>query len=162
MPAPRERVSLAVQNGMIATPKSWPFVRQESLIYEIIQIPHSETLASLSSGLNTTWPVYLLHLTWVPGHLLGWLLLGIALWRARMIPLWAACFFALNIPLTMLAYGRSEGTWQILGTALIFLASIPAALAMLTRKNEEALVHVHGKEVSREAADRPVPAETAE
>src|SRR6266705_239632 len=28
MPAPRESVSLAVQNGMIDTPKSWPFVRK--------------------------------------------------------------------------------------------------------------------------------------
>lgn len=138
------------------------FVGQEALVYEIIHMPHSVALAPLSSGLNNTWPVYLLHLTWVPGHLLGWLLLGIALWRARMIPLWAACFFALNIPFTMLAYGRSEGIWQIIGTALILLASIPAALAMLKRTNEKALVHTRGREGAIEVADRPGPVETAE
>jgi hypothetical protein len=48
----------------------------------------------------------------------------------------------------LLAYGRSEGIWQIIGTTLIFLASIQAALAMLTRKNEEALVPARGKKAS--------------
>jgi hypothetical protein len=62
----------------------------------------------------------------------------------------------------MLAYGRNEGIWQIIGTALIFLTCIPAALAMLTRKNVEALVPVRGKNLSREAAGRLGPVETAE
>ena len=62
----------------------------------------------------------------------------------------------------MLAYGRNEGIWQIIGTALIFLASIPAALAILTRKNEEAMVHEREKEVSRKAAGRLSPVETSE
>src|SRR5437764_878204 len=72
----------------------------------------------------------------VLGHLIGWLVLGIALWRAQVIPFWAACCFILNVPLTMLAYGRFEGIWQIVGTALIFIGSIPAAFAMLRAKNK--------------------------
>lgn len=116
------------------------FVAQESLAYELIHVPNSVALAPLLQGLNNEWPVFFLHLTWVPGHLLGWLILGIALWRARVIPLWAACFFVLNVPLTMLAYGRFEGICQIVGTALICIGSIPAAIAML-KSTQDLILH---------------------
>ena len=116
------------------------FVAQESLAYEIIYVPHSVALAPLLQGLNNEWPVFFLHLTWVPDHLLGWLILGIALWRAHVIPLWAASCIVVNVPLTMVAYGRFEGIWQIVGTALIFIGSIPAALAMFRGRDESASV----------------------
>ncbi len=119
------------------------FVAQESFAYELIHVPNSLALAPLLQGLNNEWPVFFLHLTWVLGHLLGWLILGIALWRARVIPFWAACFFVLNVPLTMLAYGRFEGIWQIVGTALIFIGSVPAALAMLKGAEQETFALAH-------------------
>src|SRR5258708_30522238 len=83
--------------------------------------------------------VYAMHAGWVIGHLLGYVLLGIALARARVIPLWAAWLLILS-PLLMgpIAYGTGLGLLQVLGYVLIFIGSIPAALAMLRRSGEEA------------------------
>jgi hypothetical protein len=77
---------------------------------------------------------------WVIGHQFGYILLGIALARARVIPLWAACLFIVSAPIMgPIAYGTNLGLLQILGDALIFIGSVPAAWAMLRVKGEPAL-----------------------
>jgi len=45
----------------------------------------------------------------------------------------------------MLAYGSNQGIYQVIGTALTFVASIPAAIAMLKRSDERALVRVRAE-----------------
>jgi hydrogenase/urease accessory protein HupE len=78
-------------------------------------------------------------LAWVLGHVLAYVLLGIALARARAIPLWAACLLIVSAPLMgPIAYGTNLGLLQILGYVLVFIGSIPAALAMLKRRDEQA------------------------
>jgi hypothetical protein len=93
----------------------------------------------LGKAYVANWVVLAMHGGWVIGHLLGYVLLGIALARARVIPLWAAWLFILS-PLLMgpLAYGTGLGLLQVLGYVLIFVGSVPAALAMLRRSGEEA------------------------
>lgn len=80
----------------------------------------------------TNWVVLVMHGGWVLGHLFGYVLLGVALLRARVIPRWAAWLITLS-PIVMgpIAYGTGLGLLQVLGYGLIFIASIPAALAML-------------------------------
>ena len=82
--------------------------------------------------------VYLMHGGWVIGHLFGYVLVGIALLRARAIPRWAAWLIIVS-PLVMgpLAYGTGLGLFQVLGYVLVFVGSIPAALATLKRRDEE-------------------------
>jgi hypothetical protein len=83
---------------------------------------------------------------WVFGHMLGYVLLGIALLRARVIPLWAACLIIVSAPLMgPIAYGTNLGLLQILGYVLVFLGSVPAALSMLKLKGELALVPLDEK-----------------
>ncbi|RAQ94058.1 hypothetical protein A4R35_00840 [Thermogemmatispora tikiterensis] len=65
------------------------------------------------------------------GHLLGYVLLGIALIRSRVIPLWAAILIIAGLPFQAAGYGTHQGVLQLVCFALIFLGSIPAALAML-------------------------------
>ena len=73
------------------------------------------------------------------GHLLGYVLLGIALARARAIPLWAASLIVASAPLLgPIAYGIGPGLLQILGFVLVFIGSIPAAIAMLKVRDEQA------------------------
>ncbi|HJT58875.1 MAG TPA: hypothetical protein VJ761_20365, partial [Ktedonobacteraceae bacterium] len=80
----------------------------------------------------STWLILTFGAFWVIGHLLGYVLLGIALARARVIPLWTACLMIVSALLMgPIAYGASLGLLQILGYVLIFIASVPAALAML-------------------------------
>ena len=85
------------------------------------------------------WAVLAMHGGWVLGHLFGYVLLGIALLRARVIPRWAAWFIILS-PLVMgpIAYGTGLGLLQVLGYGLVFIGSIPAALAILKLRHEPA------------------------
>ena len=84
----------------------------------------------------TNWAVLAMHGGWVLGHLLGYVLLGIALLRARVIPRWAAWLF-IGSPLVMgpIAYGTGLGLLQVLGYVLIFIGSIPAALAIVKMRD---------------------------
>ena len=76
-------------------------------------------------------------IAWLFGHLLGYVLLGIALARARAIPLWAACLIVASAPLMgPIAYGTGLGLLQVLGFVLVFIGSVPAALAMLKGKEQ--------------------------
>jgi hypothetical protein len=71
---------------------------------------------------------------WVLGHLLGYVLLGSALLRARVIPAWAAWLIILSAPLMgPIAYGSKLGILQVLGFGLVFIGSLPAAWAMLNQ-----------------------------
>ena len=81
--------------------------------------------------------VYAVHAGWVIGHLLGYVLLGIALLRARTIPRWAAWLLIVSAPIMgPLSYGTGLGLLQVLGYGLVFIASVPAALAILKRSHE--------------------------
>lgn len=82
------------------------------------------------------WAVFAMHGGCIIGHLLGYVLLGIALLRARVIPRWAAWLLIVS-PLLMgpLAYGTGLGLLQVLGYALVFIGSVPAAIAMLKRRD---------------------------
>jgi hypothetical protein len=77
--------------------------------------------------------VFSLATGWVIGHLAGYLLLGIALARARAVPRWAAWLIAAaTVIMGPIAYGTKLGVLQVIGYALVFLGSVPAALALLT------------------------------
>jgi hypothetical protein len=65
---------------------------------------------------------------WVIGHLLGYALLGIALFRARVIPRWASGLIVAAAPLMgPIAYGTNIGLVQVLGYLCVFAGSVPAA-----------------------------------
>jgi hypothetical protein len=79
----------------------------------------------------------LLSGSWVIGHLLGYIIMGIALIRSRAIPLWAAILIIVGIPFQAAAYGAHVSVLQLICFALIFIGSIPATLAMLKGSEEE-------------------------
>jgi hypothetical protein len=87
------------------------------------------------------WGVYAMHAGWVIGHLLGYVLLGIALLRARVIPRWAAWLIIVSaLVMGPLSYGTGMGLLQVLGYVLVFIGSVPAAIAMLKRRDEQAFM----------------------
>lgn len=74
---------------------------------------------------------------WVLGHILAYVLLGIALWRARVVPRWAAGLIVASAPLMgPIAYGANLSVLQVLGYALVFVGSVPAAAALLRGADE--------------------------
>jgi hypothetical protein len=87
--------------------------------------------------------------SWVIGHLIGYVLIGVALIHSRAIPRWAAILIIVGIPFQMAGYGANLPVLQDICFALIFIGSIPAALVMLKRPDEEWSVR---------AAEQPVSA----
>lgn len=58
-----------------------------------------------------------------------------------MIPRWAAWLIIVSAPLMgPIAYGTNLGLLQILGYVLVFIGSVPAAIAMLKVRDEQGLV----------------------
>lgn len=103
-----------------------------NMLGTMAQIGLNPLFVTVEHHYYATWLVLAFGAAWVIGHLLGYVLLGIALARARVIPLWAACLIIVSAPLMgPIAYGTGLGLLQILGFVLIFIGSIPAALAML-------------------------------
>ncbi len=78
---------------------------------------------------------------YVIGHLLAAVLLGVMLGRLRLVPAWAAWTLALSSPFTMALFAiKAVAAGYVLRTvvlALLLAGSIPAAVAMLQRKDLE-------------------------
>jgi hypothetical protein len=77
----------------------------------------------------------------IVGTVFAPMLIGIALWRARAVPTWAAVLILISRPLVFL-YPSVQSFIpavyvQLLSWLLLFIGSIPAALAMLKRPSNE-------------------------
>ncbi|HZO71511.1 MAG TPA: DUF4386 family protein [Ktedonobacteraceae bacterium] len=116
----------------------WGFLADEFFwINMLAQSNLNAQLPQLQHAYITDGWVYAVHTGWVIGHLFGYVLLGIALLRARAIPRWAAWLLIVSAPIMgPLSYGTDQGLFQVLGYGLIFIASVPAALATLRRPHE--------------------------
>src|SRR5215472_6672572 len=109
-----------------------------TMLASMAQISLNPLFVTVQHHYYANWLILAFGAAWVIGHQLGYILLGIALARARVIPLWAACLFIVSVPIMgPIAYGTGLGLLQILGYVLVFIGSIPAALAMLRRSDEE-------------------------
>jgi hypothetical protein len=65
---------------------------------------------------------------WVLGHLLAYLLLGIALLRARVVPVWSGLLLVAAVPIMgPLAYGFGANALQLLGYLMVAAACAPVA-----------------------------------
>ncbi len=114
------------------------FVGLEALGAALGQFGASPSNAVMSQYVFSQGAVVLLAGSWVIGHLLGYVITGIALIRSRAIPLWAALLFMVGIPFQAAGYGMHVSILQLICFALIFLGSIPAALAILKLRDEQA------------------------
>jgi hypothetical protein len=101
-------------------------------LFSMAQISLNPLFVTVEHHYYSTWLILAFGAAWVIGHLLGYVFLGIALWRARVIGWWAASLIVSSAPLMgPVAYATNLGLLQVLGYVLVFVGSIPAALAML-------------------------------
>lgn len=82
------------------------------------------------------------------GHLPAYVLLGLALWRARAVPRWAAALIVAGAPLMMSAYfPGSSYLLQVAGYGLEAIGAIPAAAALIRgAQNPLWLPHLTGQD----------------
>jgi hypothetical protein len=71
---------------------------------------------------------------WVLGHLFAYLLLGIALLRARVVPVWSGLLLVAAVPIMgPLAYGFGSNALQLLGYLMVAAACLPVARQLARR-----------------------------
>ncbi len=94
----------------------------------------------LGSAYIANWEVVVMHGGWIIGHLLAYILLGVAFARTKVIPLWAAYLFIVSaFVMGPVAYGTGIGLLQVLGYMLVYIDSVPASFTMLKREDEQPL-----------------------
>jgi hypothetical protein len=102
----------------------------------IVAVPAAAAgYAAATTQLFGDWHVLVIAAGWVFGHLLGYLLLGLALRRVATVPRWAGSLMAIAVPfMGPVAYGTGIGALQVGGYLAITLASVPVALALVRRE----------------------------
>lgn len=129
---------LATIAGLLAVVGWLPFsglTALDDLIRAMAQMPDSGAYAELLDrfSLDAVMTSYLL--VYIIGHLVAYVLLGVALRRAGVLPAWAAWSMIASSPLTMAAFALPVST-RITGAialSLLVLGSVPAARAILAR-----------------------------
>jgi len=107
-----------------------------AMLFSMAQNSLNPLFVTVEHQYYASWLTLTFGAFWVIGHLFAYVLLGIALLRAGVIPRWAAWLLIVSAPLMgPIAYGAKLGLLQILGFALVFIAGVPAAIAMLQRRD---------------------------
>lgn len=107
------------------------FVGQDALTYDMAHLGNRAAFVALSNSFGND-PVMSFYLTFfVIGQKIGTILLAIALWRARVIPIWAMALLILGIVVQTAAFPIGSFYLEIAADILLIIGSIPAGLAML-------------------------------
>jgi hypothetical protein len=107
-----------------------------TMLFSMAQISLNPLFVTVEHHYYSAWLILTFGAFWVVGHLFGYVFLGIALLRTRAVPRWAAWLIIVSAPLMgPIAYGPNIGLLQMLGYALVFIGSVPAAFAMLRSRD---------------------------
>jgi hypothetical protein len=112
-------------------------VAQDDLTFQMAQMGSGPQFVELWNRFTTDGAMGTLTLIYVLCHLVAYVVLGIALGRARVIPGWAAWSLALTSPITLVAFPTHLHELLYLVIALWFVGSLPAALAVWRSRFEE-------------------------
>src|SRR5207237_1705616 len=119
------------------------YVGQDSLYYDIGRWGSNPQFIDLAQRWNTDGVMTFYGIMFGLGTVFGPTLIGIALWRSRAIPVWAAlCFTFSRLPVFLFLFVPYQVATAIVlaGVVLLFIGSVPAALAVLrARRNERQL-----------------------
>jgi hypothetical protein len=126
--------TLAIALGWIGS-VPWGFVADSMFYFTAASLLHEGAAFARLHGWQGLFSFPQMQLVaggWVIGHLAAYVVLGVAFWRGRAIPRWAATLFFLAPPLMgPIAYGLNMGTIQVFGYLLVVFGSVPGAIAML-------------------------------
>jgi hypothetical protein len=111
----------------------WGLIADQGfLLAHMAQLEHDVLFSELERSYASSWQVLVVFATWVGGHLLAYVLLAIALAKARVTPLWAASLLVVGAVLMgPVAYPAGAGWLQVAGFALVAIGSAPPALALV-------------------------------
>jgi hypothetical protein len=143
--------SIAMLVVFIGMLQAGAFAAQDALTYDLVHMGSNPLFLTILQRFNNDGVMSYDNVMFLVGSILGPTLVGIALWRARAVPIWAAALITFGRLLTFL-YPLFPGVpavyIQLVSWVPLLIGSIPAALAVLKAPN-----------VSRSALSRPLEAE---
>jgi hypothetical protein len=110
------------------------FSAQDALTYDLTHMGSNPLFMTIAQQFNNDGVMSYYNVMFIVGTVFGPTLIGIALWRARAVPIWAAILITFSRLLVFLypfVPGLPGIYVQLLSWGLLFIGSIPAALAML-------------------------------
>ena len=121
---------------------------QDDMTLQMARLGQSTVLATLWERFNADATMTVLLITYIVGHLAAYVVLPIALRRARLIPAWSAWLVASTTPLTLALFATrnhsalaAQASLAAFGAAWI-LGSLPIALAVLSSKKQDAAAEI--------------------
>jgi hypothetical protein len=127
---------LATIGGLLAVVGWLPFsalAALDDLTSSMADLPDSASYAELLDRFSTDAVMGSYLIVYIIGHLVAYVLLGVALLRARVIPGWAAWSMIISSPLTIVAFAM-PGSPRAIGAvalSLLVLGSLPASRSTL-------------------------------
>ena len=116
------------------------YVGQDALFYDIARWGSNPQFVDLAQRWNNDGIMAYYGIMFGLGTVFGPTLLGIALWRSRAIPVWAAiCLTFSRLPVFLFPFVsyHVESAIVLAGVVLLFIGSIPAALAVLSAPHND-------------------------
>jgi hypothetical protein len=116
------------------------YVGQDSLFYDIGRWGSNPQFVDLAQRWNIDGVMTYYGIAFGAGTVFGPTLIGLALWRSRAIPIWAViCITFSRLPVLLFSFVpyRLETAIVLAGVVLLFIGSVPAALAVLKAPSEE-------------------------
>ena len=132
---------LATVGGLLAVLGWLPMpalVALDDLATVAAGLPARGLYAELYDRFSTDPVMTIYLLVYVVGHLLAYVLLGVALHRGRVIPAWAAWALVASSPLTVVLFALPGAKILVVGwvaLGLLVIGSIPAAHAMVRMRS---------------------------
>ena len=102
---------------------------QDDLTFQMAQMGSSPQFVALWNRFTTDGTMMVFLLVYVICHLVAYVVLGLALQRAGVVPTWAAWALALTSPLTVASFATRQHVVLYLVLALWIAGSVPAAFA---------------------------------
>ena len=110
------------------------FSAQDALTNDLAHMGSNPLFLTIAQRFNDDGVMSYYNVMFILGTVLAPALIGIALWRARAVPMWAAILITFSRLLVLLypLVPSLPGIYiQLLSWVLLFIGSIPAALAMV-------------------------------
>jgi hypothetical protein len=125
--------SLAVLIVLIGMLPVTVFAAQDSLTYDVVRLGDNPIFATILQRFNDDPVMSYYSAMFLVGTILAPTLIGIALWRTRVVPVWAAILITFGRLLTFLypVMRNIPGIYvQLLSWLPLFIASFPVAWAV--------------------------------
>jgi hypothetical protein len=126
--------ALGLASGWIGS-IAWGFIAEELFVWTLMATAHQDAeIAPLLQANAANWHITVVGAGWVIGHLLAYVLLGIAFLRTAALPKSSGILVIAAAPIMgPFAYGFKQSGLQILGYLMVSAACVPAARALRAR-----------------------------